>query len=100
MSRRILLLVTDLQIGGTPTVVRELARRLHLPPDTVVDVASLAPRGPVAEQLESAGLSVHPLNARGATDVVAMLRLGRLVRRGKYTNSIAHGYRRAHARPS
>ena len=84
MPRRILFLITDLQIGGTPTVVRELATRLHGPPDTSVEVACLAPRGPVAEQLESGGLSVHPLNARGATDVVAILRLGRLVRRGKY----------------
>jgi glycosyltransferase involved in cell wall biosynthesis len=38
----------------------------------------------VAEQLESARVRVYPLNARGATDILAILRLGRLVRRRKY----------------
>jgi glycosyltransferase involved in cell wall biosynthesis len=69
VSRRILLLVTDLQIGGTPTVVRELAVRLHRPPEVVVDVACLAPAGPVADQIRAAGVSVTPFDARGSRDV-------------------------------
>ena len=47
MPRRILLLNTDLEIGGTPTVVRELAIRLNAPPDVVVEVGCLKPAGPV-----------------------------------------------------
>ena len=48
--RRILLLITDLQIGGTPNVVRELALRLTAAGDVHVEVACLAPWGPVADQ--------------------------------------------------
>jgi glycosyltransferase involved in cell wall biosynthesis len=84
VPRRILLLVTDLQIGGTPTVVRELATRLNAPPDVIVDVACLSTHGPVADQLEQNGVRVFPLNARGATDVGAINRLGRLARTNRY----------------
>lgn len=77
MPRRILLLVTDLEIGGTPTVVRELATRLHAPPGVEVEVACLARWGPVADQIKAAGVRVTPLNARRSLDVrrtVARLR--------------------------
>ncbi len=49
VPRRILLLNTDLEIGGTPTVVRELAIRLSRPPEVIVDVACLsrAARSPI-----------------------------------------------------
>ena len=63
MARRILLLITDLEIGGTPTVVRELAVRLHRPPYVFVDVACLAKWGPVADQIQAAGISVTALGA-------------------------------------
>jgi glycosyltransferase involved in cell wall biosynthesis len=79
MPRAILLLVTDLQIGGTPTVVRELAIRLNAPPSVRVDVACLAGLGPVADQLQSAGVRVFPLNARGITDVAVFGALRRLI---------------------
>jgi len=84
MHRRILLLITDLKIGGTPTVVRELAIRLNDPPSARVDVACLSPRGPVADQLEAAGVRVFPLNAKGATDFAAIFRLGHLIRAEQY----------------
>src|ERR1044071_5709801 len=58
MSRRILLFITDLEIGGTPTVVREIATRLNDPPDVVVEVACLKQWGPVADQLRDAGIHV------------------------------------------
>ncbi len=58
MNRRILLLITDLEIGGTPSVVRELAIRLHRPPEVEMQVACLSPWGPVADQLKQAGISV------------------------------------------
>jgi glycosyltransferase involved in cell wall biosynthesis len=80
VGRRILLLVTDLEIGGTPTVVRELAVRLNDLPSVVVEVACLADRGPVAGQLESAHIPTTALAARGAPDLSAIGRLVRLIR--------------------
>jgi glycosyltransferase involved in cell wall biosynthesis len=81
MSRRILLLITDLQIGGTPTVVRELASRLNAPPGVTVEVACLSEAGPVAKQLRERGVDVHPLGARGPGDLPRTIsRLLRLVR--------------------
>lgn len=51
---RLLLLNTDLERGGTPTVVRELARRL--PTESLnVQVACLAPPGPLAAEIEAFG---------------------------------------------
>ena len=69
MPRRILLLITDLQIGGTPTVVRELATRLHAPPEVEVEVACLAKWGSVADQIKAAGVAVTALDARGTLDL-------------------------------
>lgn len=84
MSRSILLLVTDLQIGGTPTIVRELAIRLNAPPEVRIDVACLASRGPVVDQLEAEGIRVFPLNARGAKDLKIFFALRRLIARNRY----------------
>jgi glycosyltransferase involved in cell wall biosynthesis len=81
--RRILLLITDLQIGGTPTVVRELALRLSSPA-VRVDVACLSKMGPVGEVLQSRGIRVTALNARRPTDSGAIARLARLIRRERY----------------
>jgi glycosyltransferase involved in cell wall biosynthesis len=81
-ERRILLLVTDLEIGGTPTVVRELATRLHDPEKGVhVEVACLSKWGPVADQIRDAGVEVTALNAWGVRDLVVVRRLVRLVHR-------------------
>jgi glycosyltransferase involved in cell wall biosynthesis len=63
VPRRILLLITDLEIGGTPTVVRELAIRLNDPPDVEVEVACLKKWGPVADQLRDAGVGVTAFDA-------------------------------------
>ena len=82
--RRILLLITDLQIGGTPTVVRELALRLAAGGDAQVEVACLAPWGPVAEEISAGGVAVTPLDARGAASLPLIVwRLARLVRSHK-----------------
>lgn len=46
MARRLLILNTDLLIGGTPRVVYELAKRLHAPTRGMeVEVACLARAG-------------------------------------------------------
>lgn len=85
MARRILLLITDLEIGGTPTVVRELAVRLNDPPRVEIEVACLSPWGPVADQIRAAGVPVTALGGRGAADLPRVLwRLVRLVRRGGF----------------
>ncbi|MGH7215300.1 MAG: glycosyltransferase [Tepidisphaeraceae bacterium] len=74
MPRRILLLITDLEIGGTPTVVRELAIRLTRGTDAHVEVACLAKWGPVATQLREAGIAVHAIGASGPLDLVRVTR--------------------------
>lgn len=84
MPRRVLLLNTDLEIGGTPVVVRELAIRLARLGRAEIEVACLAPWGPVADQIAAAGIPVHPMNARGVNSIAAIGRLARLVRRGRY----------------
>lgn len=85
MPRRILLLITDLQIGGTPTVVRELAIRLREPGRVEIEVACLAKWGPVADELTAAGVRVTALGASGLIDLPkALLRLVRLIRRGAF----------------
>lgn len=70
---RVLFLVTDLEIGGTPRVVRDLAIRLRSD-DIFTSVACLAPWGPVAGELLQAGIRVIEL---GATST---LHLPRVVR--------------------
>jgi glycosyltransferase involved in cell wall biosynthesis len=82
VPRRVLFLITDLEIGGTPTVVRELAVRLHRPDRGVhVEVACLSKWGPVADQIRAAGVGVTALGATRATQVLRTLgRLARLVR--------------------
>ena len=83
--RRILLLITDLEIGGTPTVVRELATRLNAPADGAhVEVACLGRWGPVADQLCEAGVRVTAFAAHGPLDLPrAVKRLVRLVREAR-----------------
>jgi glycosyltransferase involved in cell wall biosynthesis len=65
---RLLLLNTDLEIGGTPTVVRELAMRLG-DPQTHVQAASLKSAGPVGKYLLAQGIRVHALGVRSPFDV-------------------------------
>lgn len=74
MQRRILLFVTDLEIGGTPTVVRELALRLNRPPGVTVEVACLAGWGPVADELRAGGIHVAALGARSYRELLPSVR--------------------------
>ena len=84
MTRRILLLVTDFEIGGTPTVVREVARRLHNPPHVSIGVACLGSFGPVANQIRTRGLDVTALHATGPRDLRVIARLARLIQEQKF----------------
>ncbi|HEY0009123.1 MAG TPA: glycosyltransferase, partial [Tepidisphaeraceae bacterium] len=70
---RCLFLITDLQIGGTPRVVYELATRLRN--DNVeTAVACLAPWGPVADELCRAGVAVTALGATQPWQLPAVVR--------------------------
>jgi glycosyltransferase involved in cell wall biosynthesis len=83
-QRRILLLITDLKIGGTPTVVRELATRLHHPPEVAIHVACLDQRGPVADEIEQSGIAVTALNACCVYDFLVIRRLIKLIRQHRF----------------
>jgi glycosyltransferase involved in cell wall biosynthesis len=64
---RLLFLITDLELGGTPIVVRELATRLR-DPNTHIEVACLKPAGMVADQLRERGITVTSFEARRVSD--------------------------------
>ena len=70
---RLHLLVTDLEIGGTPRVVKELAIRLR-PLGFDTRVACLSPWGPVADEIAAAGVPVTAMNARGVRDLPKIAR--------------------------
>ncbi len=70
---RVLFLVTDLEIGGTPRVVYDLATRLRAP-DLITGVACLAPWGPVAGELEMAGVRVRALGATSSFQLPFIMR--------------------------
>ena len=71
--RRVLFLITDLELGGTPIVVRELATRLRSA-SLEIEVACLKPMGIVGEQLRAAGLRVTSFDARGVLDLRRTIR--------------------------
>jgi len=90
VPRRVLLLVTDLKTGGTPTVVRELALRLREPGRVDVEVVCLAPRGEVAGQLRAAGVAVTAFGATSSTELpAAVARLARLIRGGSFDTVVS-----------
>jgi len=80
VDRRILLLVTDLKIGGTPTVVREVAVRLNQLPRVRIHVACLDGDGPVGAQIRKYGIPVTALNASWRGDLLVIRRLVKLIR--------------------
>lgn len=84
MKRKILLLITDLEIGGTPTVVRELAIRLREPERVEVEVGCLGQWGPVADQLREAGVFVKALGAKTQKDLGVIPDLIELIRHRGY----------------
>jgi len=77
---RVVLLVTDLELGGTPLRLARLARGLTRL-GVEVAVGCLAPRGPVSTVLEADGVPTFACEASGPTDWTALLRLARHLRR-------------------
>lgn len=74
----VLLVVTDLEIGGTPLQVYRLARGLKRL-GCRVGVACLAGYGPIANRLDDADIAVFPLGARCVRDIGVVWRIWRLV---------------------
>jgi glycosyltransferase involved in cell wall biosynthesis len=88
--RRILLVITDLEIGGTPTVVRELATRLNQIPHVKCEVACLKQLGPVGHQLRASQVKVHAFGARGWWNALGtMTQLIDLVRFGLFDTVVS-----------
>jgi glycosyltransferase involved in cell wall biosynthesis len=63
--------------------VRELATRLRSS-DVEIEVACLAPEGPVSFELQRAGVHVTALNAKGISDLGVFKRLAELIRERDY----------------
>ncbi|MCP4711865.1 MAG: glycosyltransferase [Planctomycetes bacterium] len=93
---RVLILVTDLNIGGVPLFIKDLACGLStLDHQALSDnqnsshqifdihVACLAPHGPIADELRSYGIKTHCLNARGPWDLRTFYRLAALLHKLK-----------------
>lgn len=77
---RVVLLVTDLELGGTPLRLARLARDLQAA-GIEAHVGCLAPRGPVSSQLDAANVPNFACGARHAGDLAALWRLAANVRR-------------------
>lgn len=83
MACRILLLTTDLGIGGVPLMVRDLARGLRDLPGKPYQLyaACLGKPDPVADELRSMGIPTTCMHARNAADLAVFARLYHLTRR-------------------
>lgn len=77
---RIVLLVTDLQPGGTPLRIAAIARGLRDAGDEVM-VGCLAGRGPVSDELERDGITTFACGARRPWHLGAIWRLYAHLRR-------------------
>jgi glycosyltransferase involved in cell wall biosynthesis len=79
---RVVLLVTDLQRGGTPLRLAGLARGMKAA-GVEIAVGCLASPGPVSDELESASIPTFACGARSAHDVFVFRRLAKHLRRIK-----------------
>jgi glycosyltransferase involved in cell wall biosynthesis len=86
---RVLHIITGLGVGGAEQQLRLLLRQLP----AECDVLTLTAPGPVAEGLRADGVPVTHLGMRGNTDVTALPRLVRFIRRGRYDLVHTHLYR-------
>ena len=88
MLTRVLLLCTDLEVGGVPLLIRNFARGLAAASPVAdqnrsrytVQVASLAPEGAIAEQIRKHGITTHCLGACCQWDLRVFYRLARVIR--------------------
>ena len=93
---KVLHVITGLDAGGAELQLAMLLR--HTRHES--DVVTLYNPGPVAEQIRAAGTPVHDLAMRSNREPSALLRLGRIIRDGRYDAVHAHLYRsQVYARP-
>jgi glycosyltransferase involved in cell wall biosynthesis len=85
---RILHIITGLAAGGAEQQLRLLLRHQQN-----AEVVTLTNPGLVAEAIQSEGTIVHHLGMRANTDAVALPRLVRLIRAGRFDVVHAHLYR-------
>ncbi len=85
---RLLIAVTDLEVGGTPTVIEAIAPRL-VKLGWAVTVVSLSAVGPVGARLLAAGVPVVAMNGRGGLDLRVILRLRRHLKENPYDICLA-----------
>ena len=78
MSKRLLILVTDLEVGGVPLLIKSIAERLECNQFDVY-VASLSRKGPVSEELIKVGIPTYALNATGPWDAGVAFRFAKLL---------------------
>lgn len=76
---RVLLLITDLECGGSPQRIVRLAKGLAAQ-GVDVHVACLAPEGPLGAELRASGIPAHACGAQHARDIGALARLAACVR--------------------
>lgn len=83
LVRRLLFAITDLELGGTPTVVKELAIRLSQ--YASIEVTCLKPAGPVGDELTSRGVPVHSLGVQRVSELrFAIRKMMELVNGGQF----------------
>lgn len=76
--KRLHFVITDLEIGGTPRVVRDLAVRLR-PHGFDTAVTCLSPWGPVADEIKAAGVPVFAAGAESASRLPSAVQFVRRV---------------------
>ncbi len=87
--RRILYVITDLEVGGVPLHLCRLATSMH-ELGHVVHVVSLSPPGPVSEMMMQAGVEVGSCDARSMAGIGALLRLRREI--AEFQPEIIHSF--------
>ncbi|WP_018332038.1 glycosyltransferase [Actinomycetospora chiangmaiensis] len=88
---RVLHVITGLGAGGAEQQLRLLCR--HHGPDVEVEVAVLAVPGAVGDLIRAEGTPVHAVPMAGNRDLRAVLRLARLMRRGRFDCVHTHLFR-------
>jgi glycosyltransferase involved in cell wall biosynthesis len=79
---RVVYLITDLDLGGTPLVLADRVRDLHRTGRFDITVVSIKPLGPVATRILDDGIRVLSLNARStAAFPILLIRWIKLLRR-------------------
>jgi glycosyltransferase involved in cell wall biosynthesis len=87
---RVLHVIPCDDFAGTELLVASYVERLD-PRVVRVEVATLAPRGPIAERLDAAGIETHSLGGSGLA--VAAAGLAKLIRRRRFDVVNGHGFK-------